>query len=681
MSRQPFTSSMFSRYGTGNGSALTQKDYLSEYKNWVFPCVQARSEEVGNIELKLYKGDKLNNKEILNHPLLDLLNRVNDYTTKFQLFSATQAFKDLHGNSFWYLARAGKDGKGDIQEIYLMRPDKVRIVISKENPLQVLRYEYTQPDGKIIPFTPEEILHHKEFSPTANHPFPHLGMGIVQAAAYAIDTDNEARTWNLNFFRNSARPDGILYTDGEGALDADSTKRMKEEWNEEHGGSERAHKTAVLSGGLKWQEITRSQKDMDFIQQKIQSRDEILALFRTPKSIVGITDDVNRANADASVYIFALRTVKPLMQKLVDTLNEFLVPEYGDDLFLSFKSPVPDDRAEIVDEYTKGYGVWLTRNEIRAKEGLLPTENGDQFLESNLLTVVDEAKPAKKQLKKIVKKSEPEKPEEEKSEAEKLVEKFTAKLPKSDKKTLSVDAKSAYIQSWIKRTDDHSNAFKRKMIDYFTKQEAEVQSNLRDEMKGLEAKEYKLKAVSDIIFDQDKAVKAGINLITPFIRQYIKDSGEAGNTAANGEGFSMATETISKFITDRSKFFAENINDTTADQLLASIQDGVNASETLEEISARIAGIYDQAKNYRTDMIARTEVSASSNFGAIEGYKQAGVEKHQWAVVDPQDEDCKEDEGAIVKIGDAFPSGAIQPPDPHPNCMCTTLPVFDDSEE
>src|SRR3990170_616017 len=104
------------------GSGVGKK-YLDEYRGWVFACVQARSEAVGAIELKLEKGDK----EVENHELLDLLYKVNPSTTKEDLFMGTQAYLDLEGNAFWFLAR-DKDGKGAIKEIWLLRPDKISIV-------------------------------------------------------------------------------------------------------------------------------------------------------------------------------------------------------------------------------------------------------------------------------------------------------------------------------------------------------------------------------------------------------------------------------------------------------------------------------------------------------------------------------------------------------------------------
>jgi HK97 family phage portal protein len=677
----PFSASILQRFAMRNSTgALTTKNYVNEYRNWVYACVQSRSEEIGNIKLRLFDGDK----EVHKHELLDLLNSVNPYMTKHELFEATQAFKDLQGNAFWYLARDGGDGKiGKIREIYVLKPDAMRIVPSTANPLQVSEYIFKQPDGQTIRFSKEQILHHKNFDPRANHPFPYIGMGIVEAAAYPIDTDNEARVWNLNFFRNGARPDGVLIADGEAASDPDQQQRIREEFAEEYQGSANAHKLAVLTGGIKYQELTRNQKDMDFYNGRIFSRDEILSLFKVPKSIIGITDDVNRANAEASVYVFALHTIKPLMQKLIDTLNETIVKEYGDNLRLDFHSPVPEDRVSKTAEYTAGFNIWLSRNDIRRMEGLPETENGDviygQFGEEEqdrtpkpTKTASTEAPTHKTDTK-----------QETKSIGEEVVAKFAAKLPVSNfkknetRKGIDQEIKSELIDSWNKRGESNTKVLSRKVRNYFAVQEKEVQENLARELKGLKSPEYKYKGIEDMLFDAEKSVASAISLITPFIRQYIKESGKIGNDAARGDGFKDDTERISKFAEDRSKYFANTINETTRTELFETIEDGISNQESLDDISKRIAEVYKKAQDYRTDMIARTEVAASSNFGTVEGYKQAGVSEHQWIVVNPEDDDCLVNDGEIVAIGSAFPSGDTVAPI-HPNCMCTTIPVFKD---
>ena len=76
--------------------------------------------------------------------------------------------------------------------------------------------------------------------------------------------------------------------------------------------------------------------------------------------------------------------------------------------------------------------------------------------------------------------------------------------------------------------------------------------------------------------------------------------------------------------------------------------------------------------------IAITETNRAVSLGAMKTYRQAGLEKMEWAVSDPCPE-CAQNNGQIVEIGGTFNSGAQQPP-AHPNCRCALLPVLPDYE-
>ena len=690
----PFMASFAGRYLVGN--ALNKREYLAEYKNWVYACVQARSEEVGNIQLKLMNGEK----EIKKSPLLDLLKKVNPTMTSHELFFATQAFKDLEGNAFWYLARDGKDRTGTIKEIYILRPDRVQLIPSRENPLEVEGYVFTQPDGQKIPFEPQEILHHKTFNPLGNHPFPHRGMGVVEAAAWAVDTDNESRRWNYQFFKNNARPDGVLTTPGDAAMAPEDYQRLQEEWNSKHQGSDNAHKVAILSGGMTWTEISRTQTDMDFLGQRTFSRDEILAIFRVPKSIIGITDDVNRANADAAIYVFALRTIKPLDQQLIDTLNEFLVPEFGESLELTFESPVAEDRKTSLDEYTAGLGSgvpWLTINEVRESEGMEPIDGGDiLYMPFNIVPAADASQDVRNPdaptdpntpdaSAEEDDKDDKEDPKKSGAIARKALKSFLKsrevkmRLPRPIRtgmtRALNKEQIDGYIGEYKARLHVSRAPLEKKVTKFFDKQKSEVMKNVREQLKGFTPSEFKHKSLFDFLFDEEAAQSASISLITPFLKDYIKASGTHASQLV-GDNFDPDTEAIRDFVSSRAQFFAETINGTTRESLLESIKQGIDAGEGLQDIEQRVADVYGIATGSRTQMIARTEISAASNQGAKNAYVQAGVEQWQWQVVSPDDMDCIENNGEIRDIGSEFPSGAVEPPDPHPNCECTTVPVF-----
>lgn len=639
----------------------SSEEYLKQYKNWVFACINARGEEMANIDLIL--KNKNTGAVIEKHEILDLLNDVNPHSTKYEFFFATQAFKDLTGNAFWYLAR-DNDGKGKIRHIYLLPPDKMALVVDKENPLAIKGFVYRD-NLMQVPFDVNEIIHFKNFNSSGKYPSPHLGSGIVQSALWAIETDNEARNWNYSFFKNSAKPDGILRTDN--VLTEAGFKRVKEQWGEGHQGSKNNGKTAILEHGLSWQDISKTQKDMDFIAQRTFSRDEILALFRVPKSVVGITDDVNRANAEASDYIFARRTVKPLMRSFVTTLNEYLLSLFDSNLVFEFADPVPEDRVAKTNEYALGINKWLSRNDIRRAEGLSETESGDVFYGTFSEVAIDNAPKTKKVNESVAKQDK----------IEQKVNDFIAKLPKATKKEqikLKDNQKAVYKEIYLKRFDEEEKKFIKAIKTYFDNQEMEVLSNVESEYAGLKSAEFKMKGLKDVLFDKPKALASGISLVTPFLREWLKQGASLADSTTDGD-FDFNNPTSLNFIKERSKFFSESINDTTSEALLKRIQAELDAGNGLTDIKNTVRDIYKEASESRVNTISRTEVSASLNEGSKQAYIQAGITSWEWMTINPCPI-CVLNENQVVEIGKSFNSGEEQPP-AHPNCMCSTVAVFD----
>lgn len=345
------------------------EDYLKECKSWVHACIAAIADEIATIKLHLYRRTAKGVEEVPEHELLDLLYKVNDYTTKFDHWWLTQEYLELTGEAPWLLDRTGEKGKP--VAIYLLRPDKLTIKFDKEKIIG--KYVYDVGMGKKEEFEPEDIILIKYPNPLR----PFRGMGTLEAASRTVNLDKYAEEWNVNFFFNAARPDGILTTDQK--LNSDQREILKKMWNKQFRGLGKNAKLVILESGLTYSQMQLSQKDMDFLEQQKFSASKILSIFRVPKSILGMTEDVNRANAETAAYTFARWTIKPKMTRITEQLNEFLIPMYGDDLFLDFEDPVPENIEMKINKYKEALGPsgWMSVNEVREIEGLKLVEGGD----------------------------------------------------------------------------------------------------------------------------------------------------------------------------------------------------------------------------------------------------------------------------------------------------------------
>src|SRR5258708_3928922 len=259
---------IFGFFQAQNKPMMGEKEQLKAFKGWVFTCVNAIAERVSDTELFLEKlNENGSYSRVDGHEILDVLHHVNDYMTFNQLVFSYAAYQELNGNSFWYIVR---NNQNKICEIWPLDP--TRVEVCKSDTDFIAGYIYTNEKGDKVNFQTNEIVHFKRFNPTN----PYRGMGTVEGAAVAIDTDTFAGQWQRNFFGNSAIPAALLSTTN--TLNQDQYDRIKANWDAKYKGVENANKLAILEGGVNYQIVSNTPQEMQFSESRKDLRDEILAI-------------------------------------------------------------------------------------------------------------------------------------------------------------------------------------------------------------------------------------------------------------------------------------------------------------------------------------------------------------------------------------------------------------------
>ena len=641
--RKQINVSTLSGFGLPSWPFTKTLDYLEAYKSWVFACVNARAEEVSHINIQLNKV--INRKtgeteEVDDHEVLSLLRKVNPWMTSDELFEYTQSYKDLAGEAFWYLVRNGDNKKAKISQIWILRPDWISIKTHEKQ--FILGYEYRVPGQSAFPIKAENIIHFRNFNPTD----PYRGMSIIRAAALTIDTDDFAEKYNRKFFINSAIPEIVLETDDK--VDDDTFNRLRESWYNTYQGVDRAHLPAILEAGLKAHPFSVSQKDMEFLEGQKFNRDKIFAMFRVPKTVLGMTEDVTVSNAEATDYVFAKRVVKPLMRKITSTLNEFLLTKYadGDDLFFTFDDPVPENKVQKLETYKALFPIGsITPNEVRAMEGLDEVEGLDEFyIPINMIPITGELNdgedektirgPRLKKKIQIPHKTLRKKIEDDISEAvkDKLVSALIKEMgdPKIKSKDedipqtspFSEEQKEAYWKEVVMKAASFEDLYKRKVQDIFSRQEKETIARLENATKTITASQAR-----KVLFNVSTENKISAGILVPILRDYVE---EAGSDALDLLGlsdqiFDTTTANMQAFFRRDVMKGVQSMNRTTKLKLKRTLAESISNGEGIPEITRRIKDIFSEADTSRAEKIARTEVIRAGNRAAVEAYIQSGV--------------------------------------------------------
>lgn len=370
----------------------TYSQYAAQYGNnvWVYAAVYQIAMSLASVPLNLYKKARTKNSrpaiyDKTTDPLVQLFTRPNPFMSQFDLKEAIGAGLELTGNA--YLEKVfNKSGK-ILKELYPLQPQKMEIIPDSNK--KVKGYTYNA-GAAAVEFKPNDIAHFQYYNPTSDF----YGMGPLSPAEININTNNYAKAWNMNFFKNSALPKGALQTDN--ILDSAVVKRIKAQWKSAHSGS-KAHEIAILEGGLKWQDIGISRKDMDFDVLLNKDRSEILAAFGVYEGLLGIVDNINNSSMENLKKLFWENTMLPKMEKMEADMNFGLVWPYDDSLYLAFdKDSIEalkgsqETRARIAGMLVDR-GIF-TQNEARTKFFNMPNvEWGDTWYMPLNLIPVDKA--------------------------------------------------------------------------------------------------------------------------------------------------------------------------------------------------------------------------------------------------------------------------------------------------
>jgi len=641
---------------------MNTADFLRSYgqQGWLFVAVNRISQNIGSSEWKAYKGDVVQQ----NSPALEVLKHPNRFMSQYQLLWKSAAYLELTGRCFWYVA---KDGVGRPKEIWCINPLDMIVIPDKNDFIKGYMYKAAQTE---IPLNIDEVI----FINLPDLLNPYSGKGPAQASGNNLEIDKYTSTYIKNFFYNDARPGGIVnFPD----MEEDEYNRAVEQYKDKHRGVENSGEILFTKGGsVTFTPININIKDLDISNLKDNTRDGILGAFGVPKSIVGITDDVNRSTAEAAEYTFAMHTIKPLLHLIQDVVNNEFIPMFGGNADeLKFTDPVPRNKDFVKSVLDSQVDKSLTKNETRdflnklMGWNLPHLENGDIIYQPVSLQPMGTALPSvAAQAKPIEDIQEP-----QKSIKKKLKSQFD-----------NLD-KEAYWKAFVQKTDKFEKDMKPVWNKVFDHQKDTIISNIKSH------KAIKSINIDDILNFLDGGTESDyiIEQILPMLKKIMADKGDQVMDELNvSTSFNLhdpkVTAWLEKYCGDQIKY----INSTTKDLIKNQLVEGQGLGESIPKLINRISDYCDGMKDYRIESIARTEVIGASNNASILSYDQSGVvngkqwltaldgREREWhAEADGQKVDL--DKSFIVNGEEMECPGCGGSADNVINCRCTTIPTFD----
>lgn len=318
----------------------------------LFACVHRIESATGKTEWKLYrkKSDKRRvlgpstdtRVEILpgQHPALDLWNQPNPFMTRQRFVSTFMNYLLLAGDATWYCSVNETSGTMLGGELWPLRPDRVTMA---GDPLlgAVSGLVYRNGNGEQIPLELEEFI---QIQYGTNPKNALRGLAPVAAILTDLGADQAAAAYNAIFFHNNASPNGVIEVPG--SLSDEAFTRLQMQWREQHQGVHNSHRAGILEGGMTWKDTSYSMKDMLFPEMRELTSKLALMAFGMSKTMIGQTEDVNRATAEIAKAVFYEQVVDEMNDKIKEALNTQFLPMFGplgEGVEFDYVSDAPED--------------------------------------------------------------------------------------------------------------------------------------------------------------------------------------------------------------------------------------------------------------------------------------------------------------------------------------------------
>jgi len=665
-------------------------ELIERYRSWVYTCANKNAVTAAQVPLRAYvKGgtrrwptkrveyrqkqhfaqqfgrkDAGDIEEIEEHPILDLLAKVNPWRNSFDLLELIFLYEGLVGNSYVYKLRGRL---GVPEELWVLPSQWVEIKPDKQKFIAGYWYGRSLESRQFIPAA--DMIHFLLPDPASLF----YGTSPLRAVLGVVDVHQDLLDYGTALLENYGRPDFAVVI--KGRLSDDQRKALHNELRQTFSGSH-AGSAAVLDDMQDIKPLGFTPRDMSWLGDRKLTMEEIAGAFGVPLSKLK-TDDVNRSNAEAGNYSYMHDTISPLLKRVEQKLNEQLCPDFdpGRRLFLAFDDCVPENREYLLEELrvhlTTGYA---SINEKREHDGLDPVDGGDvPLVPNNMVPLGSQGEPD----------STP--PPEDGT-------------PPSRAYKAQRLAPSA-AQAAQPATDDIETALKGIVARDFESQRREVQANIAAMSQDEKGTGPLIEETEIWLFGRSKWNRLLGEHCNSTLKGAIMRGGDyAANILAMGVSFEVNRPELQAWLGKYVFEFARRVNDKTHDDLKATLSEGLMAGEHAKALQSRVAGVFEDYARYRTERIARTEAIRALNAGQEQLWRQSGVVSHvRWITSGDACEFCREMANRTVMLGTTFWSEGQQMnvqldsggegrmqfsysdvsyPPLHPNCRCAVEAVL-----
>jgi HK97 family phage portal protein len=362
---------------TSSGKTVNAETAMNVSACWA--CVRLLSETVGTIPLMLYErladGDR---REASDHWLYELLHdSPNADQTPAEFWEGRTMGLCLAGNG---LARKEMGANG---RVLALEHIPAQGVMPRRESNGRLRYRYTYL-GREFDLDEDQVFHIRGFGGD-----PMWGMSPISYARHSLGIALAADEAAGKLFANGLQPSGLIKTE------KFLTDKQRADWNkslEKFQGSSNSGKWMTLEGGFDFKQLSINPDDMQMLESRAFSVEDVCRWFRVPPFMVGHTEKSTSwgTGIEQQTIGFLTYALAPYLVRTQQRINKSLLsPVERKRYYAEFNIEAllrADSAGRAAFLSVMAQNGFITRNEGRRRENLKRMEGGDVLtVQSNLV--------------------------------------------------------------------------------------------------------------------------------------------------------------------------------------------------------------------------------------------------------------------------------------------------------
>lgn len=347
----------------------------------VMAAVRILAEPQASIPWEVIQREGDRRRVLDDHQVAWLLNTTPDgEMTSVDFITSIVSHALLWGGGYASIRRALNQAP---YSLHLLQPHRVRPVRNEAGELQ---YEHRNDwgDTEIVPAADMFHLHGLGYDGLR-------GYSVVHYARQSFGLTQAQEAFAASFFGNGTHPSGVLTTDG--TLKEEQVKQLRAEWDKVHKGNRKKNKTAILSGGLKWQAMTMPLEDAQFLESRRFQILEVARWFRVPPHMLAELERATHTNVEQMQIEFVTHSLLPWVRRFEAEADMKLLGRNQRSIQRvrgNLEGLLRGDMKTRYESYRTGIqNGFLSPNDARRLEKMNPIPGGDDYYVQTNLAPVD----------------------------------------------------------------------------------------------------------------------------------------------------------------------------------------------------------------------------------------------------------------------------------------------------